>query len=288
MTAVLPDYVKVHPAAEIFPMMTAEALAELVADIKENGLLESITTDQDGALLDGRNRLLACEQAGVEPRYATYKGDPWRYVVSTNLHRRHLTDAQRAVIAGKLADRLPGRLPVKASAEAFYHRPPTRSEAAQMFNVSRTALERARRIQHTGTEHLNKLVEEGRVPLSTADRVASQPSKKQDAFADRVESGVNPRYAENPKARPPLPPPVVPRRVRNAKEPNVLGKDSLQRIALDMGGIDLALKPITAIEADIAQDDLFTWYRALAKGGKALYRIRKLIKYQLNEGKQQP
>ena len=45
----------------------AAALAELTADILEHGLREPIVLHPDGRVLDGRNRLRACQEAGVGP-----------------------------------------------------------------------------------------------------------------------------------------------------------------------------------------------------------------------------
>lgn len=95
---------KIHAAAELFPMLSEWELKELAADIQLNGLQVPLVRTKDGQLLDGRNRWLACEAAGVQPRWETYEGDPFRYVVSANLHRRHLSDKQRAMIAAKLAN----------------------------------------------------------------------------------------------------------------------------------------------------------------------------------------
>ena len=51
-------------------------------------------------ILDGRNRLRVCQEAGIEPKFETYTGDdPIGYVVRANLTRRHLTISQRAVLA---------------------------------------------------------------------------------------------------------------------------------------------------------------------------------------------
>ena len=55
----------VHPAAELFPKMDAEALQALADDIREHGQREPVIL-YHGAVLDGRNRLRACELAGVE------------------------------------------------------------------------------------------------------------------------------------------------------------------------------------------------------------------------------
>jgi hypothetical protein len=88
-----------HPAADLFPMMTSEELLLLTDDIAENGLREPIVTF-DGQVLDGRNRLQACINAKVEPRFEVYAGnEPFNYAISVNLHRRHLTQSQIAAIA---------------------------------------------------------------------------------------------------------------------------------------------------------------------------------------------
>src|SRR6266496_490482 len=95
---------KVHPAAQAFPEMTAAELQELADDIKQTGLAHPVVRDAHGIILDGRNRLKACEIAGVEPRFETYRGDnPVGFVVSSNLKRRHLNTSQRAMVAAKLA-----------------------------------------------------------------------------------------------------------------------------------------------------------------------------------------
>jgi hypothetical protein len=51
-------------------------------------------------VLDGRNRLKACEMAGVAPDHCVYPGvDPIGFVLSANLHRRHLDTSQRSMVA---------------------------------------------------------------------------------------------------------------------------------------------------------------------------------------------
>jgi ParB-like chromosome segregation protein Spo0J len=90
--------IEVHPSAAVFPMMTDDELADLAADIKENGLLHPIVRDADGVLIDGRNRLRACEIAGVEPSFTTLNGhDATALIVSANLNRRNLTKGQQAM-----------------------------------------------------------------------------------------------------------------------------------------------------------------------------------------------
>jgi hypothetical protein len=87
-----------HDAANILPL-DRENLDALAADIKANGQRLPIEL-LDGKILDGRRRYLACGLAGVEPQFVPVKvSDPVAHVASLNLHRRHLTPAQRAMCA---------------------------------------------------------------------------------------------------------------------------------------------------------------------------------------------
>ena len=87
-----------HEAANLFPMMIGDDYTALRDDIKANGLLEPIVI-YDGKILDGRNRYTACLDLGIEPRYEAFEGtDPVAYVISKNLHRRHLTKEQQVEV----------------------------------------------------------------------------------------------------------------------------------------------------------------------------------------------
>lgn len=90
---------RIHKIAELFPLMEGDDFEALVRDIQKNGLLEPIWTYQD-KILDGRNRYMACEAAGIAPKYREYKGDdPLAFAISMNIERRHLTPSQRACFA---------------------------------------------------------------------------------------------------------------------------------------------------------------------------------------------
>jgi len=93
-----------HPACAAWPQMSDDDLLKLAENIKANGLLETIILTQDGQVLDGRNRLLACEMVGVEPHVAFYEGtDEVAFSISKNLNRRHLSQRELAFIGADLA-----------------------------------------------------------------------------------------------------------------------------------------------------------------------------------------
>jgi hypothetical protein len=95
---------KVHPVADILPMLTNDELDEMANDIKTNGQKFPITRDADGVILEGRNRLEACERAGVEPQFETLpKGqDEVSFIISANIVRRHLNKGQQAMFVAKI------------------------------------------------------------------------------------------------------------------------------------------------------------------------------------------
>ncbi|MEU9069935.1 MULTISPECIES: ParB/RepB/Spo0J family partition protein [Streptomyces] len=83
-------------------MLDEDELRALADDIHDLGQLQPIVLDSTGRILDGRNRLRACELAEVEPEYVTYSGDnPSAYTLSVNLRRRSLSKGQAAMIAAK-------------------------------------------------------------------------------------------------------------------------------------------------------------------------------------------
>jgi ParB-like chromosome segregation protein Spo0J len=134
----LPDIIA-HSLADIFPPMSESELASLVADVSTNGLVEPIVL-LDGQILDGRNRYSACKLTHVEPRFADFVGDdPLAFVISANLHRRHLSESQRAVVGARLANMRQGeRTDLSPSAKL---RKVSQTQAARLLNVSERTLQ---------------------------------------------------------------------------------------------------------------------------------------------------
>ena len=154
-----------HPASEIFPMMEDKDIKELADDIRINGLREPITTF-GGKVLDGRNRIKACEIANVEPEFVELPPDesPARYVWSKNLSRRHLSASQRSIVMFALQEILAkeaksrmsrgGTLAVRKGVEIIPHAEQgrTRDIVAKMADVNPRYISEAKTIQDRSPE----------------------------------------------------------------------------------------------------------------------------------------
>jgi hypothetical protein len=93
-----------HPFSKLFPPISDEDFDKLAADIKLNGLHQPIMRYQ-GKILDGNNRYRACELVKIAPKFADFPGDDAaarNYVISANIHRRHLSPDQRREIIATL------------------------------------------------------------------------------------------------------------------------------------------------------------------------------------------
>lgn len=99
---------KYHEVADIFPMMSGDEYEALKVDIAENGQREPIWLHSDGRIIDGRNRHRACVDLDIAPHFRTWDGNGSLvgFVVSLNLHRRHLDTGQRAMVGLKVKEAL--------------------------------------------------------------------------------------------------------------------------------------------------------------------------------------
>jgi ParB-like chromosome segregation protein Spo0J len=176
-----------HPATDLFPLMGDEELLTLAADIGEHGLIHPVVL-HEGKVLDGRNRLRACELAGVEPRYVEWEPNgtsPTAWVISTNLHRRHLTTGQRAALGVTLMPLLREEAKERQRQAGREHgrgmdssgsmdpelseRPPARArdQAASLVDVSPASMERAEYLAKHAPEAF-EAVKEGATTLNKA------------------------------------------------------------------------------------------------------------------------
>lgn len=151
-------------------MMEGDRLAELAEDIKSNGLMEPIIL-HEGKILDGRNRYAACLAADVTPVMKKYTGkDPLAFVLSANLHRRHLNEGQRAMIAAKILEASLKACEEEINDGGFVERPSKEKlleQAAEQMNISKDSVKKAKRVRE-GAPAKAKEVEAGEKTLHKA------------------------------------------------------------------------------------------------------------------------
>ena len=200
----------VHPACAMLPMMSEASLAEMADDIATNGQQQAVILHR-GLLLDGRNRLRACELAGVAPEIREWEGDdPVRWVLSLNFHRRHLTDSQKSIVGARAEDLLAKRVTARAEAPppppedgedmptVVAEKPQSdkeirrqaRETAAAMVNVSEKAIARGRKLIDNAVPELVGAVARGTVTLTQATRVAKLDTEAQQALVAQGDDAI--------------------------------------------------------------------------------------------------
>jgi len=191
-----------HPAAEVFPLLEGAALEELAADIRANGLRHPIIA-LNGLVLDGRNRLAACRLADVSPRFVEWdgEGDPLTWVLSTNLHRRHLNESQRGMVGARCvayheaqAKERKGGRPRRGDEKPVENLPPvsagkSRDAAGAAVNVSGKTVDAAKKVLASAAAEVVRAVESGRVAVSAAADLADRPKDVQREIVRKVEAG---------------------------------------------------------------------------------------------------
>jgi hypothetical protein len=151
--------IEFHPIADWFPLLEGETFDELVRDVSTNGLIHPIIKFE-GKILDGRNRYRACLASGVAPIFQNFSGtDPVAYVLSANIHRRHLTNEQRL----RLVDEV-----IKAKPDLS-----SRQVAKQTKVSTTTAVKRRKKLEASG--------DVSTVDTSTDTKGRKQPRRKSTA-----------------------------------------------------------------------------------------------------------
>ncbi|MFF2142070.1 ParB/RepB/Spo0J family partition protein [Kitasatospora sp. NPDC058190] len=147
-------------------MLPEHEMYDLAESIKEFGLTMPIVLDPDGVLLDGRNRLSACELAGVEPRFTTYTGtDQTAYILSSNLRRRNLSEGQRSMIHAMV-------LSVSGHSLRTH---------AKLHDISRTRLSLANTVLKRAPD-LADQVRDGKLGLDAASDMVRERKARADAI----------------------------------------------------------------------------------------------------------
>lgn len=181
-----------HPAADLFPMLDGAELKALADDIKAHGLHNPITLytlDGKRQILDGRNRARACEMAGVSPAFEAWggEGSPVEWVVSQNLHRRHLSTSQRAIVAAGLVPMFEAEAHARqvAALKKGERRPvpadlreregTAAARAAEAMNVSPRIVESAVKLTREAPPEVVEAVRKGDMTVHAAEQEMAAP-----------------------------------------------------------------------------------------------------------------
>jgi len=179
-----------HPLANIFPLMQGAEYEQLKSDIQANGLLESIYVDGESRVIDGRNRYRACLDTGIKPQFKTWQGDnPLSFIISKNLHRRHLSESQRAVVASKLANMAHGGDYTSEQSANLRIAQISQSQASEMLNVSARTVATVKAIERDAPELISK-IESGEITAHEAQKEIklSQHKAKVEAQKEQIKT----------------------------------------------------------------------------------------------------
>lgn len=189
---------KFHKFADFFPMLSDDDMNILSDDISKRGLQEPIVIFGDD-ILDGRNRYLACKKAGIRPILKKFTGteeEALHFVISKNLHRRHLTTSQRSMIAASISNMKVGKPPKKQKkAEKANENIPQKAvrgpdgkfisikKAAEMMKVSPSNVKKAKKLLKESPGRAGNVMK-GRETVGTAVRKTKEGREKKNPEKD--------------------------------------------------------------------------------------------------------
>jgi ParB-like chromosome segregation protein Spo0J len=228
---------KIHPHANIFPMMEEDEIQMLVDSIKANGQRNFIRLDHKGRIVDGRNRWVACQRVGVKPRTRQLQrqnnANTLTDIIIENLERRHLTTVQRAVVAeliatAKRGGKNDGKLSLK--------------EAADKVKIDRSTVAAVREIKEKAPDVYAELAE-GKYGSGNeaTEKSGVRKNKKADAVnREKEPNGQKPTTQEQP--------------TRSDKMPSVKSWNPLEhgfaQVAPHVFQVKGKTKPLSAQKAD--------------------------------------
>jgi N6-adenosine-specific RNA methylase IME4/ParB-like chromosome segregation protein Spo0J len=170
-----------HSLANLFPLIEGQEFEALVADVREHGVREPVVLFE-GKILDGRNRYRAAQAAGVEFDIREFDGDDaLGFVISLNLHRRHLSESQRGMVAAAIAN-MPAHRPADNSANLQT----SQAQAAELLNVSTRTVAAAAKVVARAAPEIVQAVQQGRIAVSDAAKIVDRPQDEQRAIMEKA------------------------------------------------------------------------------------------------------
>ena len=198
-----PEYEK------LMPKMSDEEFAELKASIETEGQHYPIVANENLEVLDGHHRFRACIELGIEPDFEVRRFEDKllekKFVIETNLRRRHLNNFQLVELAvplleieralakkrqstgGKNGRNLQlGLAPDDAKLEFSAFKGKATAAVAKKVGVSTRTFERGKKILEKASEEDKHQLREGKTSISRVynDVVAVEKGVKQTPAED--------------------------------------------------------------------------------------------------------
>ena len=190
---VIPNEFTIHPLACLSPDKTAEDQAWLAEDIKWHGQLVPIIRRM-GQIIDGRHRMAACLEAGVDPRFEELPddADPGETVLALVGLQKHMTDSQLTALAVQLSQWSTRGRPRAEDENCVDLRIITQTQATGMLGISRSLVTHAHRVfsdASPAVDELRRAVINGRITVTATSGVAQHPPDIQRTAVQMVVGG---------------------------------------------------------------------------------------------------
>lgn len=177
-----------HPLSQMFPYMTSDELAVLRDNVdKDRPDVVKVYT-LGGKVLEGKNMMLVAVILGLQVEFVEYEGsDPIGFLLTRNLHRRHLTISQRAYVAAQMVTTTRGSnqhkgtgIPEPSIKEV------AQPEAARLLCISVDSVSGASKILASGNEEIIGAIRHGTITIHAALRELKPTSGADDSSEDFV------------------------------------------------------------------------------------------------------
>lgn len=256
-----------HDYANLFPMLDAAGQDALRADVQQHGVREPVI-QFEGRILDGRNRYMAARDLGLDFPVAEFDGtaaEALAYVLSTNLHRRHLTESQRAAVAAKLSNmkRTDTLVQNRSANLQDGDAPVSQAQAAEMLNVSERSVASAKKVIEQGTPELVDAVERGDASVSAAAEMVTLPAEEQAAAVAEGPKAIKAKAREVREARAAAQPSALEKAERKStgltvealEEDNAALREEVASLKVKLEKSEAERKRLKALTDDLQADD---------------------------------
>lgn len=203
-----------HELAHSFPPMSDDEYDSLKLDIYKNGQLVPIYT-YNNQIIDGRHRYRVMRELGLEPIVEEFAGEsPLNFVVAMNLNRRHLTPAQRAIIALDLMPkareeaqrRMQAGRATETDSETEVFKGTARDAVGEMLQISGRVIANAEKIKEaapdlvaqiaSGGMSINQALKEAKERPDNPDGTPRTPVASRERAKPRAEERVDSAIGE--------------------------------------------------------------------------------------------